>query len=68
MRNKITEHTLKRRPVTGKDLDIIKKKLDLKNATEALEESVAIALLILSGRRRSFLVEEPDGSIVRITL
>lgn len=68
-RSQVTEDKLKRKtPAKADDLEFIAKKLGLANHTQALEEAITIACLIVQGRRRSFYVEEADGRIVKITL
>jgi hypothetical protein len=68
-RTKITEQKLKRRsPIKGNDLEHLARRLHLNGHTAAVEEAITILLLITEGSRRSFLLEEADGSIIRINL
>jgi len=66
---RVTEKRLQRKsPLTASDLESIRHKLGLASHTEALEEAAAVLALIMTGKRRSFLIEEADGRVVRINL
>jgi hypothetical protein len=65
----VTDRSLKRKtPVKGKDLQTIANRLGLRNHTEALEEAITVLLLITERNRRAFLLEDGDGSIIKIRL
>jgi hypothetical protein len=66
---KITENKLKRKsPARARDLQEITTRLGLRNHTEALEEAITVLLLITENRRRAFLLEENNGSIIKVKL
>lgn len=68
-RSRMNEQKLKRRtPFAAQDLEQIRRRLNLSSRTAALEEALTVLLLITEGERRSFLLEDSDGSIIRINL
>lgn len=68
-RSRINERKLRRRtPFNAQDLEQIRRRLNLSSHTAALEEALTVLLLITESNRRSFLLEDDDGSIVRINL